>query len=216
MANESVCVPSDRTEGVVLRSPLSYDLVVWLFTWGRERAFRRRLAGLARLQPGESVLDVGCGTGSLAVAAKRLVGPAGRVCGVDASGQMLARAARKAKRAGVDVAFEAGLAEALPFPDATFDAVFSTMMLHHLPPGAREQFAREARRVLKPGGRALAVDFGAAAPKRAFMSHHRPRHGRVGLDAMVAVLRSAGLDVVDSGAVGFRDLCFALATAPRA
>ena len=73
------------TTGLVLHKAALYDLTVWLMTLGQERSFREKILRLARLEQGESVLDVGCGTGSLAIAAKRQVGPAGTVCGIDAS-----------------------------------------------------------------------------------------------------------------------------------
>lgn len=71
--------------GLILRAAASYDLQVWLLTLGRERALRARLADLARLEPGESVLDIGCGTETLALEAKRRVGQCGSVRGIDAA-----------------------------------------------------------------------------------------------------------------------------------
>lgn len=204
------------TTGMVLYSAARYDLLVWLVTLGREREFREKVLRLARLEPGESVLDVGCGTGTLAIAAKRHVGPTGTVYGIDASPEMIARANKKASKAGIDVVLQNGLAQALPFHDAQFDAVLSTLILHHLPHKARQEFASEIRRVLRPGGRVLAVDFGTAAGKtRGFLAHfHRP-HGHVKLSDMMAVFSQAGLSIGDSGAVGIRDLQFVLAGAPR-
>ena len=202
------------TTGLLLHGAARYDLLVWLVTLGRERVFREKVLRLARLKPGESMLDVGCGTGTLAIAAKRHVGPKGTVYGIDASTEMIARASKKARKAGVEVVFQNGLAEALPFPDAQFDAVLSTVMLHHLPPKARQQCACETRRVLKPGGRVLAVDFGAAQEKRSLLTHIHRRHGHVSLPNIIAMLREAGLNSVESGAVGIRDLQFVLATAP--
>src|SRR5215216_4246893 len=159
--------PTPRTSGLVLHGTARfYDLLAWLMTRGREGVFREKVVDLARLQSGESVLDVGCGTGTLAVAAKRRVGPAGAVYGVDASPEMIARASKKARKAGLEVVFRNALVQALPFPDDSFDAVLSTLMLHHLPPSAREQCAREVRRVLKPGGRVLAVDFATSGKKK--------------------------------------------------
>lgn len=204
------------TTGRVLHQALAYDLTAWLFMLGTgERALRDRLADLARLQPGETVLDVGCGTGTLAIAAKRRVGPTGRVHGTDASASMLARARKKAQRAGLEIDLQIGVAEALPYEDATFDVVLSTLMLHHLPREPRRIFAREVRRVLRPGGRLLVVDFGAGAKEqRRTLIGRFHRHGHVSLPEIVSVLGDAGLEVVESGAVGMRDLNFALARVP--
>ncbi len=201
-------------KGAVLHSAALYDLQVWLVTLGRERAFREKILRLARLQPGEAVLDVGCGTGSLAIAAKRHVGPTGTVYGIDASTEMLARAEKKAGRAGVEVVLKNAMAQALPFPDAQFDAVLSTVMLHHLPRKARQQCAAEMRRVLKPGGRVLAVDFGLAAREQKGLLAHFHRHGSVKLPDIIGLLSEAGLNSVESGAVGIRDLQFVLAKLP--
>ena len=171
-------MPTPGTKSLVMHSEARYyDLLAWLLTLGRERAFRERLVELARLEPGEAVLDVGCGTGTLAIAVKRRVGAAGTVHGIDASPEMIDRARRKAAKAGVDVAFQTGIVEALPFPDARFDAVVSTLMLHHLPRPIRQQCAREMRRVLKPGGRVLAVDFAMPARERKGLLARFHRHG---------------------------------------
>ena len=199
--------------GLVLHHAAAYDFFVWLMTGGGEGAMRQRIVKLARLQRGEAVLDVGCGTGTLAIAAKRQVGAAGKVHGIDASPEMLARAAKKARRAGIDVAFSEAPAQALPFPDASFDVALTSVMLHHLPRPARAQCAAEMRRVLKPGGRVLAVDF-AVSQEHGLMAHLHQRHGYVKLDDIVALLGAAGFEVKESGAVGFRSLQYALAAAP--
>jgi ubiquinone/menaquinone biosynthesis C-methylase UbiE len=204
------------TTGLVLHGTARfYDLMAWAVMLGRERVFREKVIDLARLRPGESVLDVGCGTGTLAIAAKRRVGPTGMVYGIDASPEMIARAGRKAKKERAEVVFKIGVVEALPFPDAQFDVVLSTLMLHHLPRKAREQCAREMRRVVKPGGRVLAVDFGGTErKKRGLFAHIHRHHGHVKLADIIAVLSEAGLNIVESGAVGIRDLNFVLAAAP--
>ena len=202
------------TIGAVLHSAALYDLQVWLAMLGRERVFRETVVRLARLRPGEAVLDIGCGTGTLAIAAKRHVGPTGTVCGIDASPEMLARAQKKARKAGVEIVFNNAMAQALPFPDAQFDAVLATVMLHHLPRKARQQCAAEMRRVLKPGGRVLAVDFGLAARERKGLLAHFHRHGHVKLPDIIDLLNEAGLHSVESGAVGIRDLQFVLAKRP--
>ena len=193
-----------------------YDALAWALTLGREPALRERLVEAARLAPGEVVLDVGCGTGSLALAARRRVGPTGAVHAVDAAPEMIARAREKAARAGADVAFDTARAEALPFPDAHFDVVLGTLMLHHLPGPVRRAFAAEVRRVLRPGGRVLAVDFEAPAHRGRGLIARVHRHGGVPMRDVVALLEAAGLRVRETGAVGVSDLQFALATAPRA
>jgi ubiquinone/menaquinone biosynthesis C-methylase UbiE len=201
------------TTGRVLHWAGRYDLLAWLLLLGRERAFRERLVDLARVGPGDVVLDVGCGTGTLAIAAKRRVGPSGSVHGIDASPEMIARATAKAARAGVDVTFRTGVVEALPYADASVDVVLSTLMLHHLPRKARQACAREIRRVLRPGGRVLVVDFGPTPHGKRGLIGHFHRHGYVDLRDIVALLSDAGLGVVASGAVGVRNLHFALASA---
>lgn len=188
-----------------------YDALVWLLTLGRERAFREKLIAPAGLKPDESVLDVGCGTGTLAIVAKRHVGAGGRVYGIDPSPEMIARATKKAARAKVGVTFQTGFVQALPFPDGEFDVVLSTLMMHHLPRAAREDCVREMRRVLKPGGRALIVDFGARSSGKKSLIGHFHRHGHVALDQILGLLDSGGFDVVESGPVGTRNLYFALA-----
>lgn len=204
-----------RTSGIVLHSPVLYDFTVWLAFLGKERGFRDKVLQLARLRKGESVLDVGCGTGTLAIAAKLIAGPDTAVYGVDASPEMLVKAQQKARKAGAQVVFRSGLAESLPFPDAQFNVVLSTVMLHHLPQKARQQCVNEIRRVLKPDGRVLVVDFeGFSEQKRTILSHfHRP-HGHVRGEDIVALLGGAGLKTIERGPVGIRDLHFVLATAP--
>ena len=203
------------TKGLVLHAHARYyGVVSWLLTRGRERAFRERLVDLARIELGDAVLDVGCGTGTLALAAKRRVGPGGVVYGIDASPEMIARARKKAEKADAGVVFQTAVVESLPFPDARFDVVLSTLMLHHLPRPAREQCVREIRRVLRPGGRLLAVDFATPTRERRGLLRNMHRHGHVALRDILELLSEAELRVVENGPVGVQDLQFALATVP--
>jgi len=209
---EQRMVPS--TTGNLIHGAFRYDLFIWLVSLGREQAYREKTLNLAGLKSGELVLDIGCGTGTLAIAAKRRVGPAGRVYGIDPSPEMIARARKKAKKACVEVTFENAVAEKMPFTGGTFDAVLATVMLHHLGRKARQQCACEMRRVLKPGGRVLAVDFGGSSREGRSLLSHIHRHGHVKLPELIAVLNEAGLKSVESGAVGINDLQFVLAAAP--
>jgi ubiquinone/menaquinone biosynthesis C-methylase UbiE len=146
--------------GAVIHSAFRYDLLVAALTLGRERRFRERLLVPAELKAGESVLDIGCGTGSLAIAAAQKVGLTGKVAGVDPSPEMIDRARHKARRKKVDIDFHVAWGQALPFPDHSLDVVLSTVMLHHIPRAGREDVLREVGRVLKPAGRLVAIDFG--------------------------------------------------------
>ena len=205
-----------ETKGAVMHAHAHYyDLLAWLLTLGREDALRARMLDLARLAPGETVLDVGCGTGTLAIAAKRRVGASGTVHGIDAAPEMIEQARAKAAKAGADVRFQPAVVEALPLPDASVDVVLSTLMLHHLPRAAREQCAREIRRVLKPGGRVLAVDFAIPQRERKGLLARMHRHGHMKLADIVALLEGTGLRVAALGSVGVADLQFALAESPR-
>lgn len=195
--------------GLVLHNAAFYDFTVWLFTMGRESTFRDLILDCADMRLGERVLDIGCGTGSLAIAAKDEVGPDGTVTGLDASPEMLARARKKAAKAGQKVTFRQGVVQKLPFADSSFDLVLTSVMLHHLSRPARQLCANEMRRVVRPGGRVLAVDF--AKPSGHSPMAHIHRHGYVELDEIRAILRKAGLSVVDSGPLGFKNTQFVLA-----
>ena len=127
---------------------------------------------------------------------------------------MIALANRKASVAGADVELQTAVVEALPFADASFDVVLSSLMLHHLPRAVREDCAREMRRVLKPGGRILVVDFATPARERKGLLAHLHRNGHVRPTDIVAVLSNAGLRIVDKGSVGVSDLHFVVATEP--
>jgi len=203
-----------RTTGIILHRARLYDAFLWLVSLGRERTYREKTLDLVNLRPGDFVLDIGCGTGTLAIAAKRRVGTGGRVWGVDASPEMIARARKKANKAGAEINFERGTVEALPFPDCQFDAVLSTVMLHHLGRPARQQCAEEVRRVLKPGGRVLAVDFAEPPEGRRGLLDHFHHHGYLHSQDLAALFTQAGLNVRQSGVVGIGNLQFVLASVP--
>lgn len=197
--------------GILLHSPRVYDLQVWLATRGRERALREMILRLARPAPGEAMLDVGCGTGTLTIAASPQVAPCGEIFGIDASHEMILGARRKAQRAGVQVTFGTGLAQDLPFPDARFELVTSTLMLHHLPGSARLASLQEIRRVLKPGGRALIVDFATSSQEQGGLLRRLHRHGRVRPAEIHDLVTAAGLVRLDDGPLPLRDLHYVLA-----
>ncbi len=126
----------------------------------RDNALKERLADLLPLQPGQAALDVGCGTGTLLLRLRERQ-PQARFFGADADPTALAIAARKAAAAGASLALTVASATRLPFPDAAFDAVTTSLLLHHLATAEKRQALAEIRRVLRPGGRLLAADYDA-------------------------------------------------------
>jgi SAM-dependent methyltransferase len=113
--------------------------------------------GHLALKPGETVLDLGSGPGLDALLAARLVGPRGRVIGVDMTPEMLERARATAARAGAaHVEFRQGRLEALPVENASVDAVTSNCVINLVPDKAA--VFREVARVLRPGGRVVVAD----------------------------------------------------------
>ncbi len=152
--------PHGHPEGsVLIRWPRAYDLLVRVLSLGFEGRMRRWLVGLGAPKGGDAVLDVGCGTGTLLRTAAAQVGSAGRLCGVEPAEEMVAYARHKATAAGLRLELAVGSADRLPHPDASFDVVFCTFVMHHLPALIRITVLREMRRVLRPGGRIVVADF---------------------------------------------------------
>jgi ubiquinone/menaquinone biosynthesis C-methylase UbiE len=123
----------------------------------REATFRGRLCAqvLDGLMPGAPVVDVGCGTGTLAIALAAL---GAAVIGVDGDPEVLALA--RAKPGADAVQWRKGLATPLPLAGATIDRVVMSLLLHHLDAGAKRAALAEAVRVLRPGGRLHVADWG--------------------------------------------------------
>lgn len=134
-----------------------YNTVLELLGLGR--AFHRDVARLAHVQTGESVLDVGCGTGTL-LEALLTVRPDASYVGVDPDPQVLAIASGKLRGRLPAVELLTGYGDHLPVADRTFDVVVSTLTFHHLSDPAKRSTLTEVRRVLRPRGRLVLIDFG--------------------------------------------------------
>ena len=137
-----------------------FDSVIRVTT--RESTFKGALVDAAALRPGHSVLDLGCGTGTLAIMVKQRE-PGADVTGLDADPQILELARRKADETGLAIGFDEGLATELPYPDGSYDRVVSTLFFHHLSSGDKRECLAEIRRVLRPGGELHLADFTAPA-----------------------------------------------------
>jgi ubiquinone/menaquinone biosynthesis C-methylase UbiE len=176
-----------------------YDPFTWLL--GAPRV-HRRLVVLAGIEPGHRVVDIGCGTGNVALRAQRMH-PEAEVVGIDPDPLALARAQRKAERRGLPVRWDRAKAGELPYPDESADRVLSAFMFHHLDDAEKRRTLAEVRRVLRPGGQLHLVD----------VAGHQ--HGRVGRrmqdserlrdnagDGIPDRMREAGLTDVRTGERG--------------
>ncbi len=157
--NEPGIKHGPQTTGAILHQASQYDLHTGLLGLGTNGPNSRMVIELAKVKPGDSVLDVGCGTGSLTLTAQSYAGPSGKVYGIDASPEMIEVAKKKASHSELPVVFEVGLIEQWAFPDATFDVVISRLAMHHLPDDLKRRGVAEILRVLKPGGHLLIADF---------------------------------------------------------
>jgi len=152
--------PAQQTSGRTLDHVARiYD---WIEPWmmmGMDRVIRRETLDLIRLKGIERVLDVGCGTGTLTreIAGFLCVSQLACVVGVDAATAMIDVARRKAAQLP-NVAFEAALAEQLPFADESFDCAVSTMFFHHINASLKLRALNEIWRTLAPRGKLVVVD----------------------------------------------------------
>jgi ubiquinone/menaquinone biosynthesis C-methylase UbiE len=154
--------------------PLYDPLVSFL---GFNRA-RRELISQANIKPGQHILDIGCGTGTLAVLLKRQYSGV-EVVGLDPDPKALRRAKTKVRRAVVSVQLDQGFADELPYERESFDHVLSSFMFHHLAGQDREKTLQEVRRVLKRGGSFHLLDFVADHTSHGFL--HRLVHSHAEL-----------------------------------
>lgn len=161
-----------ETEGHTIHSwARYYDMVVGIISLGRERKFRQAALKQIAIEPGMKILDVGCGTGSLTIAAKQNQGVDGTVVGIDPSSNMIDLAQQKAVKAGVEVDFQVGVIEKIEFEENHFDVVLSSLMMHHLPDELKKSGLQEVYRVLKPNGTLLIVELDPSAFSLASLVH---------------------------------------------
>jgi demethylmenaquinone methyltransferase/2-methoxy-6-polyprenyl-1,4-benzoquinol methylase/phosphoethanolamine N-methyltransferase len=177
-------------------------------SFGQAGGITRKAIEIASPATGEKVLDVGCGTGRLAFGAREQA-PGAEIYGIDASPEMIEVARRKARGKKADVDFRTAVIEDLPFADGELDLVLSGFMLHHLPEDVKKSGIAEVARVLKPGGRFVAVDFGGGGGGvvghiLSLFGGHVP-HGD---EHLPEVIKGAGFSEVELVQTKFKSLAF--------
>jgi ubiquinone/menaquinone biosynthesis C-methylase UbiE len=159
--NNSTHEPVDEDE--LIKSQMekmvtSYDSYMRKITFGRERILREETIRLAQVKPRDCVLEVGCGTGTLTLAAKRQAGASGKVFGIDIIPGMIEVSQRKAAQAKEEITFQLGSIDNIPFPANQYDVVMCSFMIFHMSMTTLRKGITEAYRVLKPQGRLLVLD----------------------------------------------------------
>ena len=203
-----------ETNGMVIHWAGPYDALTNLIL----KPSQKSIGDLAQIKSDDRVLDVGCGSGRLTMAAQGWAGAEGEAVGVDPSPEMIQVARKNAARARLKATFEVGVVESLPFPDASFDVVLNRLMLHHLPGDLKQRGLAEMRRVLKPGGICLVVDF--EPPKsgllRMIVENHMTPTAHVDVREYVPLLEQAGFTDIQSGPTSSKLLSYVRGRAPMA
>jgi ubiquinone/menaquinone biosynthesis C-methylase UbiE len=182
-----------------------YDPLLKLL--GTERA-REQLLAQAGIRDTDRVFDLGCGTGTLAVLIKRRF-PQVEIVGLDPDPKALARARKKAAREALAIQFDEGFGDQLPYPEASFDRAFSSLMFHHLTAEEKVNTLREVHRVLKPGGEFHMMDLegsedaGPEGRKQGWFERLLHAHAHLKENSaanIIAVMKDAGF--ADAAKVG--------------
>jgi ubiquinone/menaquinone biosynthesis C-methylase UbiE len=183
-----------QTEGSLIRWASYYDLVTKIMTLGQASRLRRLTVENARIQPGNSVLDVGCGTGEVTLRAK-VQAKDGKVYGIDPAPEMISVARKKTVQKKLAIDFRVGVIESLPFPNESMDVVTSSLMMHHLPEDLKRRGLAEIYRVLKPGGRLLVADFmrpTGSLLNHLFIAFSRHQGLKTGIEDLQTMFSEAG------------------------
>jgi ubiquinone/menaquinone biosynthesis C-methylase UbiE len=201
-----------ETNGNVIHWALSYDALTSHILRPSESSIRT----LSQVKSGDNVLDIGCGNGPLTLAAQKWVGLTGEAHGIDPSPEMIAVARKNAASAKLPTQFEVGLVESIPFPDATFDVVMNRLVMHHLPGDLKQRGLAEMRRVLKPGGMCLVIDFEPPTSPilRHLVENFMTPMANIDIHDYIPLLVAAGFEKVETGPTNSKFLSYVRGWSP--
>lgn len=193
-----------------------YDLLSGIISFGRTDRIHRATLDLAGFHAGQSLLDVGCGTGELVRLAADRSDNGGTLVGLDIEPLMIEQANTKVAKHRINATFAEASIDSIPYPDHTFDVVVSSLMFHHLTEAQQAAGLAEIARVLAPGGTLLIADINSG--RRSLVSS-MPGHGSNDQSEPVQVtvarqLEAAGFTSVERGDHKQKALYFARGRTP--
>ena len=202
---------SINDEDIIIKNQMekmvnSYDLYMKRITLGREDALRKMTVTLAQIKQGDSVLEIGCATGSLSLAAKKQAGQEGRVFGIDIIPGMIEVSKEKAAQAKMDVSFQVANIQDIPFPNEHFDEVMCSFMIFHMSEKVRNNGIKEIFRVLKPNGKLLVLDL-ALPPNKVSRSILKLFLGfmlKHNLEELKPIMESSGFSQIEISQAKYR------------
>lgn len=202
---------SINDEDIIIKNQMekmvnSYDLYMKRITLGREDALRKMTVNLAQIKQGDCVLEIGCATGSLSLAAKRQVGQEGSVSAIDIIPGMIEVSKQKAAQAKMDVSFQVGNIQDIPFPNDYFDKVMCSFMIFHMSETVRNNGIKEICRVLKPKGKLLVLDLALPPNKvsRAILKLFLGFMLKHNLEELKPVMESSGFSQIEISLAKYR------------
>lgn len=189
-----------------------YDKIVNIITLGKAKFMHQQTVALAALQPGQSVLDAGCGTGFLLLEAEKVIGHEGTAVGLDVEPAMVEQARRRAAKNHSHATFDVASIDQIPYPDNTFDVALQTLVFHHLTEAQKVDGLAELRRVLKQNGRLLIVDLN---PSQRGIATRLPGHSQLDQidhvrSEVVERMEAAGFTNIQSGPHPNKQLSYAI------
>lgn len=189
----------------------NYDLLWRILSMGRAERTHLATLELAGFRPEDDLLDIGCGTGSLVLAADQRLGATGTLVGLDVEPGMIEQAEAKAAKVASNATFAIGAITAVPYPDGSFDVVTSSLMLHHVADDEHAAGFAELHRVLRPGGRIVVADINLAQRSSVSRVHgvRHPTEDTVRRD-VPQHLEAAGFRIVGAGQHRFKALSYVI------